>query len=319
MKIAFVFPGQGSQSIGMLDAFIDHEVIKETLRLASDALEQNITELISHGPVEQLNLTANTQPVMLAADIALYRLWLARGGPVPVVVAGHSLGEYASLTASAALDFAQALRLVRTRANAMQSAVPLGTGGMAAILGLSDDAVRAACIQAQEQFSGKVVEAVNFNAPEQVVIAGHKEAVLVACDIARSLGAKRALDLPVSAPFHASLMYPAAQVLASALKNTVIKPPSIPLINNVDVALESDPQRISDALVRQAYHPVRWVETIQHMSKLGITHIVECGPGKVLSGLSKRIDKQIISLNLSDPVAFEHALNILQQETNEHA
>lgn len=309
MKIAFVFPGQGSQSVGMLDAWAGNAAVADVLARAGAALGQDLGALIAQGPADQLNLTTNTQPVMLTAAYACYAAWTAAGGRKPDVVAGHSLGEYTALTAAGSLALEDAVRLVRVRADAMQTAVPVGTGGMAAVLGLDDDAVRAACAQAAQ---GEVVEAVNFNAPAQVVIAGHKAAVERACEAAKAAGAKRALPLPVSAPFHSSLLKPAADVLAGALARIEVSAPSIPVINNVDVAQASDPAAIRDALVRQAWHPVRWVETIQAMKAQGVTHVVECGPGKVLAGLVKRIDGDLVGMSIADPASLEAALAALQ-------
>jgi [acyl-carrier-protein] S-malonyltransferase len=309
MKIAFVFPGQGSQSVGMLDAWSDNAVVKSTLLQASDALGQDLAALIAAGPAEELNLTTNTQPVMLTAAVAVYRAWIAAGGLAPALVAGHSLGEYSALTAAGAISLEDAVGIVRIRADAMQAAVPVGTGGMAAILGLDDDVVISLCEQAAQ---GEVVEAVNLNAPAQVVIAGHKGAVERACDLAKAAGAKRALVLPVSAPFHSSLLKPAAAVLEQALAKISVAVPGIPVLNNVDVASPSDPVAIKDALVRQAWHAVRWVETIQAMKAQGITHVVECGPGKVLNGLTKRIDRDLMGLSITDPASLQLALETLQ-------
>ncbi len=309
MKIAFVFPGQGSQSVGMMDAWAGHAAVESTLAQASQALGQDIAQLIAGGPAEELNLTTNTQPVMLASAVAVYRAWVAAGGRAPDLVAGHSLGEYSALTAAGAFDLADAVRIVRVRADAMQAAVPVGQGGMAAVLGLDDDVVREVCSQAAQ---GEIVEAVNFNAPAQVVIAGNKAAVERACELAKARGAKRALLLPVSAPFHSSLLRPAADVLSRALAAVTLNSPSIPLINNVDVACPADPDAIRDALVRQAWHPVRWVETVQAMKAQGITHIVECGPGKVLNGLTKRIDRDLVGLAITDPESLQAALETLK-------
>jgi len=309
MTFAFVFPGQGSQSVGMLNAFADHPAVAATLAEASEALGQDIGKLIAEGPAEELNLTTNTQPVMLTAAVAVYRAWQAAGGPTPTVVAGHSLGEYSALVAAGAIAFKDAVPLVRFRAKAMQEAVPVGEGGMAAILGLSDDDVRAACAEASV---AGVVEAVNFNAPAQVVIAGAKAAVEKACEIAKAKGAKRALPLPVSAPFHSSLLKPASDRLREYLANVTINAPVIPVINNVDVAVVSDPVAIKDALVRQAASPVRWVETVQKMKADGITHVVECGPGKVLAGLVKRIDGEITGDAIFDPATLEAVLGQLK-------
>ena len=309
MKIAFVFPGQGSQSVGMMDAWAGHAAVESTLAQASQALGQDIAQLIAGGPADELNLTTNTQPVMLASAVAVYRAWVAAGGLAPDLVAGHSLGEYSALTAAGAFDLADAVRIVRVRADAMQAAVPVGQGGMAAVLGLDDDVVREVCSQAAQ---GEIVEAVNFNAPAQVVIAGNKAAVERACELAKARGAKRALLLPVSAPFHSSLLRPAADVLSRALAAVTLNSPSIPLINNVDVACLADPDAIRDALVRQAWHPVRWVETVQAMKAQGITHIVECGPGKVLNGLTKRIDRDLVGLAITDPESLQAALETLK-------
>lgn len=309
MKIAFVFPGQGSQAVGMLDAWADNAIVSETMTQASQALGQDLSALIRSGPAEELNLTTNTQPVMLASAVAMYRAWLDAGGRSPDWVAGHSLGEYSALAAAGSLELGDAVRLVRIRADAMQKAVPVGQGGMAAVLGLDDDTVRALCAQAAQ---GEVVEAVNFNAPAQVVIAGHKAAVERACDLAKEAGAKRALVLPVSAPFHSSLLKPAAETLSGALAGISLQAPAIPLVNNVDVASVTEPASIKDALVRQAWHPVRWVETIQFMKSQGVTHIVECGPGKVLSALVKRIDRDLVGLSINDPASLQTALETLK-------
>ncbi len=309
MKIAFVFPGQGSQSVGMLDAWAGQRVVAETVEQASAALGQDLGALISQGPPEQLNLTTNTQPVMLTAAVAIYRAWVAAGGAAPAMVAGHSLGEYSALTAAGSLALDDAVRVVRVRADAMQAAVPVGTGSMAAILGLDDDAVKAICAEAAQ---GEVVEAVNFNAPAQVVIAGHKAGIERACELAKAAGAKRALVLQVSAPFHSSLLEPAAKVLQQALAAIDLQSPQMSLINNVDVQSPSDPAAIKDALVRQAWHAVRWVETVQAMKAQGVTHIVECGPGKVLNGLTKRIDRDLVGLAITDPASLDAALTTLQ-------
>lgn len=305
MKIAFVFPGQGSQSVGMLDAFGDNPAVAQTLTRAGSALGQDLAALIAQGPADALNLTTNTQPAMLTAAAAVYVAWRAAGGRVPDLMAGHSLGEYTALVAAGALSLEDGVRLVRVRADAMQTAVPVGAGGMAAILGLDDDTVRRVC---QESAQDEVVEAVNFNAPAQVVIAGHKAAVERACLAAKAAGAKRALALPVSAPFHSSLLRPAADALAAALESITIAPPQVPVINNVDVASPVDPALIRDALVRQAWHPVRWVETVQAMKAAGVTHIIECGPGKVLAGLVKRIDSDLTALAITDAASLDAAL-----------
>ncbi|HKT93701.1 MAG TPA: ACP S-malonyltransferase [Paraburkholderia sp.] len=311
MKFAFVFPGQGSQAVGMLDAFADHAIVRETLQEASDALGQDLGKLIAEGPAEELNLTTNTQPVMLTAAYAVYRAWQQAGGPAPAIVAGHSLGEYTALVAAGVLAFRDAVPLVRFRAQAMQSAVPVGEGGMAAVLGLDDDTVRAVCAEAAAA-SGGVVEAVNFNAPAQVVIAGHKAAVEKACEIAKAKGAKRALPLPVSAPFHSSLLKPASDQLRDYLANVTLNAPQIPVVNNVDVAFETDPAKIRDALVRQAAGAVRWVECVQAIAAQGATHVVECGPGKVLAGLTKRIDGNLVGASVFDPKSLDEALALLK-------
>lgn len=309
MKLAFVFPGQGSQSVGMFDAWADNAVAMDTIATASNSLDQNLLALMAEGPADALGLTTNTQPVMLAAAVAMYNAWIDAGGPAPSVVAGHSLGEYSALTAAGSLDLAEAVRLVRIRANAMQDAVPVGTGTMAAILGLDDAVVRDVCAQAAHD---EVVEAVNFNAPSQVVIAGHVGAVERACDLARQQGARRAVVLPVSAPFHSTLLQPAAAVLEQALANVQVRQPRIPVINNVDVARPDQPEQIKDALVRQAWKPVRWVEVVQAMKADGVTHVVECGPGKVLGGLTRRIDRDLVSLSITDPASMQAAMETLK-------
>ncbi|MFM0225066.1 ACP S-malonyltransferase [Paraburkholderia dipogonis] len=309
MKFAFVFPGQGSQSVGMLNAFADHAVVRETVQEASDALNQDLGKLIAEGPVEDLNLTTNTQPVMLTAAYAMYRAWLQAGGPKPAIVAGHSLGEYTALVVAGAMAFRDAVPLVRFRAQAMQTAVPVGEGGMAAILGLDDDTVRAVCAEASV---AGVVEAVNFNAPAQVVIAGHKAAVEKACEVAKAKGAKRVLPLPVSAPFHSSLLKPASDQLREYLASVEVQVPAIPVINNVDVAVVNEPVKIKDALVRQAAGAVRWVESVQAMSAQGVTHVIECGPGKVLAGLTKRIDGNLVGASIFDPASLEETLKLVK-------
>ncbi|MGF6601645.1 [acyl-carrier-protein] S-malonyltransferase [Paraburkholderia sp. GAS448] len=308
MKFAFVFPGQGSQSVGMLNAFADHAIVRETVQEASDALGQDLGKLIAEGPAEDLNLTTNTQPVMLTAAYAIFRAWQTAGGPAPAIVAGHSLGEYTALVAAGALAFRDAVPLVRFRAQAMQTAVPVGEGGMAAILGLDDGTVRAVCVEAA---SVGVVEAVNFNAPAQVVIAGHKAAVEKACEVAKAKGAKRALLLPVSAPFHSSLLKPASDQLREYLVSVEVQMPKIPVINNVDVAMVAEPAAIKDALVRQAAGAVRWVECVQAMAGQGVTHVIECGPGKVLAGLTKRIDSNLVGVSIVDPASLDEALKLV--------
>ncbi len=307
MTFAFVFPGQGSQSVGMLNSISERPEVRATLQEASEALGEDVAKLIAEGPAEALSLTTNTQPVMLTAGVAFYRAWLAAGGSAPKVMAGHSLGEYSALVAADVISFKDAVPLVRFRAEAMQSAVPVGTGGMAAILGLDDATVIKVCAEASAA-AGGVVEAVNFNAPGQVVIAGASDAVTKACELLKAAGAKRALPLPVSAPFHSSLLQPASEKLKGYLANIEFKTPAIPVINNVDVQILHDPNAIKDALVRQAAKPVRWQETIQAMAEQGITQVVECGPGKVLAGLTKRINEHVIGLPIFDEVSLNEAL-----------
>ena len=311
---AFVFPGQGSQSVGMLDAWGDHPAVVETLKEASDAMGEDLGALIQDGPKEALALTTNTQPVMLVSAIAAYRAWLAEGGAQPAVVAGHSLGEYSALVAAGVLTLAQAAPLVRFRAAAMQDAVAVGVGAMAAVLGIDAAKVIEGCAQATASFpagSGEVVEAVNFNDPAQTVIAGSKAAVEKACEVLKAMGAKRALNLPVSAPFHSSLMQPAAEKLKEKLAATFFAMPQIPLINNIDVSIETDVDRIRDALYRQAFGPVRWVECVQTIKSKGISMVVECGPGKVLAGMVKRIDAEMTGLPLFDPASLAEAKGAL--------
>lgn len=311
MTFAFVFPGQGSQSVGMLNSIAQRPEVRTTLQEASDALGEDVTKLIAEGPAEALSLTTNTQPVMLTAGVAFYRAWLAAGGAAPKVMAGHSLGEYSALVAAGVISFKDAVPLVRFRAEAMQSAVPVGTGGMAAILGLDDATVIKVCAEASTA-SGGVVEAVNFNAPGQVVIAGASDAVTKACELLKAAGAKRALALPVSAPFHSSLLQPASEKLQGYLANIEFKAPNIPVINNVDVEILSDPVAIKDALVRQAAKPVRWQETIQAMAGQGITQVIECGPGKVLAGLTKRINDQVTGVPVFDEASLTEVLASLK-------
>ncbi|SCK60877.1 [acyl-carrier-protein] S-malonyltransferase [Variovorax sp. HW608] len=306
-SFAFVFPGQGSQAVGMLDAWGDHPAVAETLREASDALGEDVARLIHEGPKEVLSLTTNTQPVMLVAGVAAWRAWLAEGGDRPSVVAGHSLGEYSALVASGVLTLAQAAPLVRFRAEAMQQAVPVGAGAMAAILGMDAEKVKAGCAEAAASFgpgSAEVVEAVNFNDPMQTVIAGSKAAVEKACEVLKANGAKRALPLPVSAPFHSSLMKPAAQALRERLASVAFLAPQIPVVNNIDVAVVTDPASIRDALVRQAAGPVRWVETVQALRSRGVEAVIECGPGKVLAGMAKRIAPELAAASVYDPATL---------------
>ena len=307
MTFAFVFPGQGSQSVGMLNSIAQRPEVRATLQEASEALGEDVAKLIAEGPAEALSLTTNTQPVMLTAGVAFYRAWLAAGGLAPQVMAGHSLGEYSALVAAGVISFKDAVPLVRFRAQAMQNAVPVGTGGMAAILGLDDAMVIQVCTEASAA-SGSVVEAVNFNAPGQVVIAGASDAVTKACELLKAAGAKRALPLPVSAPFHSSLLQPASEKLKGYLASIEFKAPTISVINNVDVEILNDPIAIKDALVRQAAKPVRWQETIQAMAQQGITQVVECGPGKVLAGLTKRINDQVTGIPMFDEASLNEAL-----------
>lgn len=307
MAFAFVFPGQGSQSVGMMNAYGTNPVVQDTFAEASAALKEDLWAMVAEGPAEKLAQTVNTQPVMLTAAIAVWRLWQAKGGAQPSVLAGHSLGEYSALVAAGVLDLSTAVPLVRLRAAAMQEAVPVGTGAMAAVMGLDDDKVREAC---REAAAGEVVEAVNFNAQGQVVIAGHVEAVNRAMKIAKEKGAKLCKALPVSAPFHSSLMRPAADKLAEHLRQIELKTPTIAVINNVDVAVESDPEKIRDALFRQAFHPVRWVETIRKMADMGATSVVECGPGKVLAGLTKRCASGIVGIALNDEASLDAQLSL---------
>lgn len=307
-QFAFVFPGQGSQAVGMLDAWGAHPVVAQTVQEASDALGEDVGRLIHEGPKEALALTTNTQPVMLVAAVAAYRVWMSEVGVAPAAVAGHSLGEYSALVASGVLTLRQAAPLVRLRAQAMQEAVPVGVGAMAAILGMDATKVIAGCAEATASFgqnSTEVVEAANFNDPKQTVISGSKAAVEKACEILKAQGAKRALLLPVSAPFHSSLMQAAAEKLKARLEDIELATPQIALINNIDVAVEVDADRIRDALYRQAFGPVRWVECVQAIKARGITHLVECGPGKVLAGMAARIDADLMGAALFDPATLK--------------
>ena len=307
MSFAFVFPGQGSQSVGMMAAYGDAAVVRATFDEASNAVGDDLWQMVAEGPAEALTQTVNTQPVMLTAGIAAWRLWSEKGGKMPAVLAGHSLGEYSALVAAGVIEFKDAVPLVRLRAAAMQEAVPLGTGAMAAVLGLDNAGIAAACAEAAQ---GEIVEPVNFNANGQTVIAGHKAAVERAMEACKARGAKMAKALPVSAPFHSSLIRPAADKLAARLAELTFKAPLIPVINNVDVEIESEPARIKDALIRQAYNPVRWVETIQKMAAMGITTVAECGPGKVLAGLTKRCADGISGVALADAASIEANLGL---------
>lgn len=310
MKLAFVFPGQGSQTVGMLDSFAENEVVQKALKTANEALGEDLAEMIHTGPAESLNMTVNTQPAMLTASVALYQAWLALGGKKPEVIAGHSLGEYSALTAAGVFDLADAVKLVRFRAKVMQEAVPVGQGGMAAIIGLSDEAVAKVCSDAAAH---GVVEPVNFNSPGQVVIAGEKAAVEKACELAKAEGAKRALVLPVSAPFHSSLMKPASVALQAKLNETAMNVPQIDVIANVDVKVHHDKDAIVAALAAQAAGAVQWVKTIQAFKEMGVTHIVECGPGRVLAGLIKRIDSSIVVKNINSQDSLVAVLEEINQ------
>jgi [acyl-carrier-protein] S-malonyltransferase len=307
--LAFVFPGQGSQTVGMLAGFAGNHAVVQTIEEASSALGQDLATLINEGPAEALSLTVNTQPVMLASSVAFYRAWLAAGGAKPAWGAGHSLGEYSALTAAGVFELKDAIPAVRFRAEQMQAAVPVGVGSMAAVLGMESDAVIAACVDAAQ---GQVVEAVNFNAPDQTVIAGHKDAVDRACALVKERGAKRALPLAVSAPFHSSLLEPAAHALRGYLENMALGAPQFSVINNVDVVVQTEAEKIRDALSRQAMKPVRWVEVIALMEKNGVTDIVECGPGKVLSGLVKRIAPSMNTYAINDQASLESTLMSLR-------
>ena len=312
MKLAFVFPGQGSQAVGMLSGLAEaYPIVGETFAEASDQLGFDLWKMVSEGPKEDLNQTVNTQPAMLTAGVAAWRVWQQQGGAEPSVMAGHSLGEYSALVCAGALHFGDAVKLVAERGRLMQEAVPAGEGAMAAILGLQDDQVRAVCADAAD---GGVVEAVNFNAPGQVVIAGSADAVERATGLAKEAGAKRALPLPVSVPSHSSLMREAAEKFGAAMAPTVINPPEIPVINNVDVVAEIEPDQIRGSLTRQLYNPVRWVETIQEMHGAGVDTLIECGPGKVLAGLNKRIEKSIKAAPLFDQASLEAAIALTNGE-----
>ena len=310
MKIAFVFPGQGSQSVGMMESFAQLPGVRDTFSEASDVAGKDLWKLVAEGPAEELNLTVNTQPIMLTAGIALHRAWEADKGARPAISAGHSLGEYSALVAGGAIDFADAVSLVRFRAQAMQEAVPAGVGVMAVIVGLDDDVVRAACKEASD--TNEIVAAANFNSPAQVVIAGNTAAVERAMEVAKGKGAKRAIRLPMSVPSHCSLMRPAAERMRERLKTVNIRPASVPILHNADVSSAGSADAVRDALVRQLYQPVRWVETIRAMVAAGATHIIECGPGRVLAGLNKRIAPETKSFSFADEPAFKQALAALR-------
>ncbi len=307
-KFAFVFPGQGSQSRGMMGGYADYAVVRDTFAEASDVLKQDLWQLVAEGGDSDLNATVNTQPIMLTAGVAVYRAWQSQNGAKPAIMAGHSLGEYTALVAAGALSFADALPMVRFRAQSMQQAVPEGVGGIAAILGLDDDVVRAVCAEGAQ---GEVLEAVNFNSPGQVVIAGNRGAVERGMELAKAKGAKRAIMLPMSVPSHCSLLKGAAEQLRDYLKNVTLQAPTIPVLHNADVASYGDAAAIKDALVRQLYSPVRWVETVQAFGRQGITHNVECAPGKVLAGLNKRIDTNQQALAINDGEALKATLAVL--------
>ena len=305
-QIAFVFPGQGSQTVGMLaELAATYPQVEETFREASDALGYDLWQLVSQGPAEELNKTWQTQPALLAASVAIYRVWQAQGGEQPVLMAGHSLGEYSALVCAGVLNFADAVKLVELRGKLMQEAVPEGTGAMQAIIGLDDAAIRQAC---EESAQGQVVSPVNFNSPGQVVIAGNKEAVERAGAACKAAGAKRALPLPVSVPSHCALMKPAADKLAVALEGITFNTPAVPVINNIDVKAESDASAIRHALVRQLYSPVRWTESVEAMAAQGVTHLLEMGPGKVLTGLTKRIVDTLTAAAVNDTASLNAAL-----------
>lgn len=309
MKFAFVFPGQGSQSVGMMNEYTGLPVIQETFQEASDILKQDLWSMVNNGPADDLNLTINTQPLMLTAGIAVYRAWITLGGDKPALMAGHSLGEYTALVASEALSFADALALVRFRAQAMQQAVPEGMGGMAAILGLDDAVVEQICRDITSQNNEESLEPANYNSPGQIVIAGHKNAILRGIEMAKARGAKRAIMLPMSIPSHCALMQPAADKMKQQLQQVTLQSPKIPVLHNADVKTHSNAADIQEILVRQLTGPVRWVNTIKAFAASGITHIVECGPGKVLAGLNKRIDQNLQQLSLADSEAIRQAIN----------
>ena len=312
MKFAFVFPGQGSQSVGMMNGYTDLPVIQETFQEASDILKQDFWSMVNNGPADDLNLTINTQPLMLTAGIAVYRAWESLGGEKPAYLAGHSLGEYSALVASETLSFADALALVRFRAQAMQQAVPEGVGGMAAILGMDDEIIETICRDITNQSSEESLEPANFNSPGQIVIAGHKNAILQGIEMAKSKGAKRAIMLPMSIPSHCSLMKPAADSMRQQLAHVAMQPPRIPVLHNADIKTHSDAADIKEILIRQLTSPVRWVDTVKAFATSGVTHVVECGPGKVLAGLNKRIDPNLQQLSLADGEAVKQAINHLR-------
>jgi [acyl-carrier-protein] S-malonyltransferase len=310
-KVACVFPGQGSQSVGMMEGYADFPEVRETFTEAADILGQDFWKMIKEGPIDEINLTLNTQPLMLTSGVAVYRAWQSCGNFVPAFMAGHSLGEYTALVASGVLLFAEALPLVRFRAEVMQEAVPENTGAMAAILGLGDEVVASLCLTVTNSSAGESLEPANFNSPGQVVIAGHRNAVLRGMELAKSNGAKGAVMLPMSIPSHCSLMKGAADRMRLQMEKVKLRPPQVPLLHNVDIQRHDDPDVIKEILVQQLFKPVQWTETIRAFAATGVNFIVECGPGKVLSGLNKRIDKSLQSLPLVDGSALRHALNLL--------
>ena len=312
MKFAYVFPGQGSQSVGMMNGYTDLPIVEETFKEASDTLKQDFWSMVNSGPADDLNLTINTQPLMLIAGVAVYRAWSGLSGAKPAFLAGHSLGEYTALVAAEVLSFADALALVRFRAQAMQHAVPEGIGGMAAILGLDDAIIQTVCHEVTERGNGELLEPANFNSPGQVVIAGHKNAILQGIEMAKSKGAKRAIMLPMSIPSHCSLMKPAAESMRQQLEHVQLQSPRIPILHNVDVKPHSDTASIKEILVQQLVSPIQWVDTIRAFATAGITHVVECGPGKILAGLNKRIDQNLQQLSLTDSEAIKQAVNSLR-------
>lgn len=312
MKLAFVFPGQGSQSVGMMNGYTDLPIIQETFEEAADTLKQDFWSMVNNGPAEDLNLTIHTQPLMLTAGVAVYRVWKELGGKQPAFLAGHSLGEYTALVAAETLSFAEALAIVRFRAQSMQQAVPEGIGGMAAILGLDDTVIHSICDDIMQQYPNAILEPANFNSPGQVVAAGHKDAILQGIELAKSRGAKRAIMLPMSIPSHCSLMQPAAEKMQHYLESIPFQSPQIPILHNADVKSHQEATEIKNALIQQLVKPVRWVDTVRTLASNGVTHVVECGPGKVLAGLNKRIDSNLQHLSLSDSTTITQAIELLE-------
>ncbi len=312
MKFAFVFPGQGSQSVGMMSGYEELSIVHETFQEASDILKQDFWSMVNAGPAEELNVTINTQPLMLTVGVAVYRAWASLGGAKPSYLAGHSLGEYTALVAAQALTFADALSLVSFRAQVMQEAVPEGIGGMAAILGLDDETIKLICHEVTDSAAGELLEPANFNSPGQIVIAGHRNAVLRGIELAKAKGAKRAVILPMSIPSHCTLMYPAAEKLRQQLENTALHSPDTPILHNVDVQPQHDAASIKDSLIKQLYNPVLWIETIRTFARADVTSVAECGPGKVLTGLNKRIDRNLQHFSFTDSDAIKHAIDSLK-------